>query len=215
MPVPGGPQPLVPIELVRETRDRTAALIWQTGEYTLSMADGQTRVLHVPDLPEPFQLAGSWTVDFDSQLGGPGMITMDSLMDWTKHTDPAVKYYSGTATYRKPFDLPPSLSQYRLYLELGEVHDLAIVRINGQDLGTLWNAPWQVELTDAVRPGQNTLEIDVVNCWNNRLVGDAHLPPEERHTFLAVPTVKQNAPLLPAGLQGPVMVRAARQVEPR
>jgi hypothetical protein len=69
-------------------------------------------------------------------------------------------------------------------------------------------APWQLEITRAVRPGRNTLEIDVVNAWNNRLVGDVDLPSAQRQTFLAVPTVKRNAPLLPAGLQGPVTISA-------
>jgi hypothetical protein len=100
----------------------------------------------------------------------------------------------------------------KIFLDLGQVRDLATVRLNGQDLGTLWLAPWRVEITAAVRSGDNLLEIEVVNPWNNRLVGDASLPPEKRHTFLARDTVAKNAPLLPAGLLGPVTLRTAVDV---
>ena len=89
------------------------------------------------------------------------------------------------------------------------MRDLATVRVNGQELATLWLAPWRVDITSAVKPGANTLEIVVVNPWNNRLVGDAALPAEQRRTFLAGPTVSKAAPLLPAGLLGPVTVRVA------
>jgi hypothetical protein len=213
MPVPDRQQPPVPIELVCDAHGRTLALAWRPGEYALKTANQETRMLDVPELPEPLKITGPWTVNFDPKCGGPGTVTMESLTDWTQHAEPAVKYYSGTATYRKQFDLPPLLANYRLYLDLGEVYDVAAIRVNSRDVGTLWKAPWQVELTHAIRPGRNVLEIDVVNPWNNRLVGDANLPPEERHTFLTAPTVKQDAPLLPAGLLGPVTVSAAQHIE--
>lgn len=85
--------------------------------------------------------------------------------------------------------------------------------MNGRELATLWLAPWRVDITSAVKPGANTLEIVVVNPWNNRLVGDAALPAEQRHTFLAGPKVSKNAPLLPAGLLGPVRLWTAETVE--
>jgi hypothetical protein len=85
--------------------------------------------------------------------------------------------------------------------------------LNGRSLGTLWLAPWRVDATGTVRPGENLLEIEVVNPWNNRLVRDAQLPPERRLTFLAAPTVNKNSPLLPAGLLGPVTLRTAQIIE--
>jgi hypothetical protein len=213
MPRPVDGQPSRAIDLSQGTGGRMQALAWQSGDYVLRLADGRTLELRVPQLPESLQVGGPWSVLFDVQRGGPGAITMEKLSDWTKHTDPAVQYYSGMATYRNQFDLSPTQTDHRAYLDLGEVRDLAAVRINGQDLGVLWKAPWQIEITHAVRPGRNSLEIEVVNPWNNRLVGDASLPPEQRHTVLAAPTVKRNSPLLPAGLQGPVTVKFAQQVE--
>jgi hypothetical protein len=178
----------------------------------LQTAAGQARTLRVPDLPDPRELTGAWTVQFDSGHGEPGSLVWDSLVDWTQHADPMVKYYSGTATYRKQFEVPTAFAGRRLFLDLGEVHDLAAIRVNGRDVGIVWIAPWQIEITDAAGPAQNVLEIDVVNAWNNRLVGDAALPPEQRSTFLTAPTVKANSPLLPAGLLGPVTLRAASEV---
>ena len=93
-----------------------------------------------------------------------------------------------------------------LWLDLGEVHDLATVRVNGNDLGTIWTAPWRVDISNAVKTGVNTLEIEVINPWNNRLAGDAALPPEQRRTFITLPSVNKDTPLLPAGLLGPVKV---------
>ena len=101
----------------------------------------------------------------------------------------------------------------QLTLDLGDVRNLATVRVNGRELATLWLAPWQVDITAAVKLGRNTLEIDLVNTWNNRLVGDAGLPADQRRTFLTAQTVDGSAALLPAGLLGPVTLRASQTVE--
>ena len=93
-----------------------------------------------------------------------------------------------------------------MFLDLGEVRDLATVRVNGNDLGTIWTAPWRVDISNAVKTGVNTLEIEVINPWNNRLAGDAALPPEQRRTFITLPSVNKDTPLLPAGLLGPVKI---------
>ena len=92
-------------------------------------------------------------------------------------------------------------------LDLGKVNDIAVVRVNGQDLGTLWQPPFRVDITTAVKSGANSLEVDIVNTWNNRLAGDAALPAEQRHTSITAQTVTRGSPLLPAGLIGPVTIR--------
>ena len=101
----------------------------------------------------------------------------------------------------------------RIYLDLGRVQNLAAIRLNGKDLGVVWTAPWRVEITDAVKPTGNQLEIDVGNLWPNRLIGDAALPPERRLTTTNVTTHKKNSPLLPSGLLGPVTVTAEDRIE--
>jgi hypothetical protein len=194
---PGVPLAATAIELTRD-----GVLAWQPGSYELKTADGKTRTRSVASVPVPQELAGPWEVQFASEKA-----TFDKLQDWTTRPEETIRHYSGKAIYRKTFtnhQLP--VTNYRLFLNLGKVYDLATVRLNGQTLRTLWLAPWRVDISDAVRPGRNELEIEVINVWNNRLVGDRALPADKRQTFLATDTLAKNAPLLPAGLIGPVKV---------
>jgi hypothetical protein len=160
-----------------------------------------------PTYRDTQQLVGPWTVRFDPKWGGPEQtVAFEKLGDWTARSEPGIKYYSGKAVYEKTFDLPQALRQpgRRLHLDLGKVKNVAQVRLNGKDLGVVWTAPWQVEITDAVKPAGNLLEIDVVNLWPNRLIGDAALPPEKRLTTTNVTAYTKDSPLLPSGLLGPV-----------
>ncbi|KKL25053.1 hypothetical protein LCGC14_2409170 [marine sediment metagenome] len=166
-------------------------------------------------------LQGPWGVSFDPKWGGPEKITFDELYDWTKSEDRGIKYYSGIATYRKNFDLPHQ-SGKKIYLDLGTIHDIARVRLNGKDLGVVWCAPWRVDITDAVKTTSNTLEIEIANRWPNRLLGDSLEPDKDvrtvkwesgflegkeyktgRYTFT---TAKGYGKLLPSGLIGPVQI---------
>ena len=149
---------------------------------------------------------GPWEVRFQPGRGAPEKITMEDLLDWSKHSDPGVKYFSGQATYRTTFSLDPrfEMRNSTLMLDLGQVQVMAQVKLNGKDLGVLWTAPFQVEITHAVRPGENTLEITVANLWPNRLIGDQSLPPEQRVTWTTWNPYKKDTPLLPSGLLGPV-----------
>ncbi len=162
-----------------------------------------------PKIKREEQIAGPWEVTFDPKWGGLGRVAFEKLDDWSKRTEPGIRYYSGTATYRKTFDLPETLRQgkRRVYLDLGLVKDLAAIRLNGKNIGVVWTAPWQVEITDALKPTGNRLEIDVVNLWPNRLIGDAALPTEKRRTVTNVTTYKKDSPLLESGLLGPVTLQ--------
>jgi len=154
------------------------------------------------------QVTGPWEVSFDPKWGGPGLVIFEKLEDWTKRPELGIRYYSGTASYRSTFELSETMrsSPGRIYLDLGLVKDLAAVRVNGKDLGVVWTAPWQVEITDAVKPTGNRLEIDVVNLWPNRLIGDAALPESQRVARTHV-VFRPNEPLLPSGLLGPVTIQ--------
>ena len=180
------------------------------------------------------ELAGAWDVAFDPKWGGPnsteakegkpGTITFATLQDWTKRPEPGIKYYSGIATYRKTFNVA-QVPGGKTYLNLGVVHDLARVKLNSQDLGVVWCAPWRVEVTGTLRAGANRLEIEVVNRWPNRMIGDkqpadAHartvrspdgfLGGKEfktgRYTFSTSDPYKAQSPLVPSGLLGPVQL---------
>ncbi|MGD1101914.1 MAG: glycosyl hydrolase [Terriglobia bacterium] len=137
-------------------------------------------------------------------LKDPASVEFEKLISWTERSEDGIKYYSGTATYRKSFDLPLALrgAHARVALDLGDVKYVAQVRLNGKDLGPLWTKPFRVEITDAVKPSGNVLEIDVANLWPNRIIGDSRLPPERRYTHTNV-VYKQDTPLWESGLLGP------------
>lgn len=159
-------------------------------------------------LSPAFQLEGSWEVNFDPKWGGPEKTIFDSLSDWSQRTEPGVKYYSGKALYRKSFEFPDKLPApgQKYILDLGEVKNLARVRLNGHDLGVVWCAPWRVDLTGALTAGTNRLEIEVANLWPNRLIGDLLLPEKQRYAWTTRNPFKKDSPLLPSGLLGPVRV---------
>jgi hypothetical protein len=185
-----------------------------------------SRARNFPALRRLAGLTGPWEVAFDPKSGGPGNVTFRQLEDWSRRPEKGIRYYSGRATYRKTFELPAG-SARRVFLDLGEVKNLAQVRLNGKDLGIVWTAPWRVDITEAaVRGGSNELEIDVVNLWPNRLIGDGLLPKSQRMTRTNVTTYDTPHPifdysdtdadsgkpkmssaalkLLPSGLLGPV-----------
>jgi hypothetical protein len=156
------------------------------------------------------RLNGPWEVSFDPKWGGPAQVTFDQLTDWTKRPEEGIKFYSGTAVYRQEFDLGASPAPgERLLLDLGEVHEISSVRLNGIDLGVVWAKPARVDITPAVKAGANALEITVVNLWPNRLIGDAGLPPEKRFTETNMHKFTAATPLLASGLLGPVEVLAS------
>lgn len=160
---------------------------------------------------KPLQtIDGSWKVQFNSSLGGPKeAITLSSLTDWAQHPDSAIRFYSGTAVYSKTFNYHGQKGK-TVWLNLGAVNNLAQVFVNGKDCGVAWTAPYRIDISKAVKEGKNTIQIEVVNTWNNRLVGDSHLPKEKRITYTAYPFKMEDKPLLPAGLLGPVVVEVER-----
>lgn len=116
---------------------------------------------------------GSYEVTFDPLWGGPKVpVVFPTLTAWNTSADEGIKYYSGKAVYRKLFSIQPSVLNGRAYLDLGVVHKLAAVKLNGEDLGIVWTPPYRVEVTGKLRPAVNELEITVVNTWVNRLIGD-------------------------------------------
>ncbi len=252
--------------------DLVRGMIVASGDYVFRTADGRTNRMAVALAPAR-PLSGPWQVTFDPKWGGPGKaevgsqrseggsegaVVFERLTDWSVHADPRIRYYSGTATYRKVFDLPaegggqtsevgsghppgvdrrPLSSDLRssVFLDLGSVEVMARVRVNGKDCGIAWKPPYRVDISAAVREGANELEIDVVNLWINRLIGDEQLPldsnwkdfetlldwpewflkgtprPSGRFTFSSCRHYTKDTPLVPSGLLGPVTLH--REVE--
>ena len=167
-----------------------------------------TATSNTPPLTTLSEITGAWTVKFDPQWGGPESATFDHLASWPTRPEPGIKFYSGTAVYEKDFTvstasrIPHPAS--RILLDLGNVHELAEVRVNGQSCGVTWSPPFRVDITDAVKPGVNQLQIEVVNFWPNRIIGDTALPPDQRLTRTNVRKLTRNTPLIESGLLGPV-----------
>ena len=122
------------------------------------------------------ELDGSWKVAFDPKWGGPASVEFDRLVDWTTHSDAGIRYFSGSAVYRKSVHLARVPRGGAVWLELGDVKHLAEVTVNGKRLGVVWTAPWRVDAGKALRAGENTIEIAVTNVWANRLIGDEQHP---------------------------------------
>ncbi len=216
------------------------ARLWKSGPHTLEYSDGSITNVSAEALPSPLEIVGPWTVQFPAGLGAPPSVVFEKLESWTSRPEQGVRYFSGTATYAREFEIPADrLGQGReLWLELGDVQVIAEVRLNGQDLGILWKPPFRLNSTAAVRPGTNRLEIRVTNLWPNRMIGDEQLPdsmewqtkkplpakwpewllkgqprPDGRVTFCTRKVYDKNDPLLDSGLLGPVRLVSARVVK--
>jgi hypothetical protein len=206
---------------------RTAAgaklSVWRAGGYQFGTSAGRQIALDVKQLPAAMELKGPWDVRFQPGRGAPRAAVFDALIPWEKHPDKRIKYFSGTATYRKTFRLDQRQAEGLVRLRLGKVDCVAEVRLNGKDLGVLWTDPWTVDLTGVARSGENQLEVSVTNLWVNRLIGDAALPPNERLTrtnvalkpgprdFKPYQGFSSSDPLLPSGLVGPVRLEFGRE----
>jgi len=174
-------------------------------------------------------IEGSWNVSFDRKFGGPENIKFNKLQDWTAHEIRGIRYYSGIATYKKTFNID-EMEDKQHYIDLGVVNDIARVKLNGKDMGVIWCAPWRIDISSALKKGENKLEIEVANRWINRLLGDRQEPDANvrtvkfenglmggkefttgRYTFTtksAMRSFKFKEPL-PSGLLGPVTIQEA------
>ena len=147
-------------------------------------------------------LAGPWAVTFQAGRGAPEKAVFEELASYTESEDSGIKYFSGTASYTKDFEL--DAVPQNLVLKLGKVYNIAEVIVNGQYVRTLWKEPYALDIAEAVKIGGNHLEIRVTNLWPNRLIRDAQLPEEDRITYVDYPYYKGNEALRPGGLIGPV-----------
>ena len=153
-------------------------------------------------------VSSPWQVDFEKGKRGPEeAVTFPALQDWTENTDPSIRYFSGKAIYTNRITLD-ELPQKVLYLDLGKVMVMAKVKINGQYVGGVWTTPYRLPVGDFLRKGENLIEVEVVNNWRNRLIGDASLPEKERGTWTNVNPWNADSPLQSSGLIGPVEIQA-------
>jgi len=154
-----------------------------------------------------------WTVSFEPDRGAPPKVQFENLSSWADNSDYGVKYFSGTATYSKTIDIPADLLKTgtHLWLDLGDVEDIARVEVNGKPVGVAWKAPFRVDLSGAVTAGTNKISIQVTNLWVNRLIGDQQPWSVKKYAFTDFAPYKANSPLLPSGLLGPLHLESVSQ----
>ena len=209
--------------------------IRQSGNYVFKTASGNSVEKRVA-LPAEQTIVGPWEVAFDPKWGGPEMVVFERLEDWSKRPEDGIKHYSGTAGYQTTFHFKPTETPTKTWLDLGQVAVMAEVKLNGKDLGILWKPPYRVEVTDAIKAGENKLEVKVVNLWINRMIGDEQLPedsdrrkegtvkawpqwlqdgkpsPAGRFTFSSFKIWKKSDPLAESGLIGPVTIQSIESI---
>jgi (4-O-methyl)-D-glucuronate---lignin esterase len=188
-----------------------------------------TETFAVSEASAALTLDGAWQVEFPKGWGAPHETTFSKLQSWTESEDEGIRFFSGIATYRKSFDVPESLAEKeRLFLQLGDLAEIAEVTLNGKRLGLVWLPPYRIEITGAIRTGTNKLEVRVANLWANRLNGDSLLPVSDRYTRSNLdrmqtdpssdssygripngptrPVYSEIPPLMKSGLLGPVQI---------
>jgi len=209
--------------------------VCNSGDYAFKTASGKIWQMNV-SVPSAQEIAGPWEISFDPNWGGPANVTFTKLEDWSKRPEQGIKYYSGTAVYRTTFQSKAPDLESKIYLDLGKVAIMAEVKLNGKDLGILWKSPYRVEVTDALKAGENILEVKVVNLWINRQIGDEQLPEESerkadgtlkawpawlvegkpnttgRFTFSSWKLWKKDDPLVESGLIGPVQMISTKRI---
>jgi hypothetical protein len=205
---------------------------YRTGNYPLLP---ETEVLSETSIP----VTGAWQVYFEPKLDKPFKRSFPALVDLSKQKDNALKYFSGTAKYEKNVRITSADlgESKRIALDLGELHDIAELEINGQRVGVLWSPPYKTDITPYLKKGDNKITVYVTTNWANRLIGDEQYPPDfewgtdrgeergramkaypdwfianqprpsqGRKTFNIWYYFRENSPLQPAGLIGPVQI---------
>ena len=210
------------------------------GVYAFDLSDGRRVNLSVDRIPDPRILDSQWDLRFPAGRDVPTRVRVPQLRSWTEFEEAAIQHFSGTGVYTTNFELAADQvsgvgTEKRLVLDLGDVGVMAKVTVNGEELGILWQSPFDVDITDAVVPGPNTLKVEVANLWVNRRVGDVKYPdgfpgedgtitPKEFETWIyqdkdllhftkgTIQDVYANENLLPSGLIGPVTIRTVRRI---
>jgi len=153
-------------------------------------------------------VSGAWKVAFQADRGAPAEITVEKLTSWTENSDPGVKYFSGSGTYTTTVNAQAGWFHdgARMWIDLGDVKNIAQVIVNGTALGEVWHAPFRVDATSALRPGVNEVTVKVTNLWPNRMIGDLQPGVTKTYTWADVKPYNANSPLPTSGLIGPVTI---------
>ncbi|WP_428982716.1 glycosylhydrolase-like jelly roll fold domain-containing protein [Paraglaciecola aquimarina] len=226
----------------QNTPKKQLSVVTKKGLQQVSLNTKQDAIA-IPTLPESLTLSGPWQVKFDKKYGLDHTFKFTQLLDWRNHPDTRIQDYSGTAKYSQNMTIA---EQYvkpgtLLTLDLGQVNIAATVIINGKLVATAWVEPYQLDITEFVKVGENQIEIEVANVWVNRLLADQKLPdtsgfkiarwqdpvtkmpkwytdnqappPSERLTFSTQKFMSQDEPRQASGLVGPVQIKLSQSIK--
>lgn len=219
-------------EFLLNDKNQLALVAKENGVYSATLNSGEKMKLEIKNVAKSYTISGSWEVEFLKENDFEATIQFDELVDWKDHFNESIKYYSGTAIYRKTFNFKAkeTTKSERYILDLGNVSIAAEVILNGENLGVLWIVPFTIDITKELIQGENTLEIKVANQWTNHLIGDERfpatdgydkeglsmptwyinnepMPKSERTTFTTANFYKWDKNLISAGLLGPVQIK--------
>jgi hypothetical protein len=177
--------------------------------YRTTDSTGQTRNFIAGPSSSEAAAMGPWTLSFPSGWGAPSSIPVEHFGSWTESQDPGIRYFSGTATYRTTLHISDAaiLAQRQMWLNLGDVREIASVRINGVRVQTLWRAPFVARIDRQLHAGDNAVEVEVTNLWPNRIIGDLQPSATKTYTKTNVRAYTKDSPLLPSGLLEPVTLQ--------
>lgn len=177
------------------------------GRYSIELSTKENKTLTFSACTAPPQFEGLWTLTFPAGWGAPASITMPVLQSWTESSLPGVRYFSGTATYHRNLYVHAEdlADHHQVWMDLGDVREVATVSVNGEQLRTLWHPPFIVRIDPALHAGANSISIAVTNLWPNRLIGDLQ-PDAVHYTKTNIHEYTKDSPLLPSGLLSPVKV---------
>jgi hypothetical protein len=215
------------IALAQAGHGKLEAEVQASGNYELKLSNGRTCAFRADALTAPLEISGPWDVRLPANMDVPEHLALEKLTSLTEYPSEAVKYFSGTATYERTFDLPADRlgADKGLLLDLGRVEAMAEVLLNGKNLGVFWKQPFVIDISGAAKPGANRLEVRVTSTWRNRLIGDTKYPngfPDAAAASGGHPQFKpylgvglklnrDEAPA-PFGLIGPVQLRSIQRV---
>ncbi|MEN8193481.1 MAG: glycosyl hydrolase [Bacteroidota bacterium] len=191
------------------------------GEYKLSYSDGTVKSYKFSDLNKTVEISGKWDVKFTDMWGQHKQSTFNKLISWTESEDNEIKYFSGIASYFKTFEITEDIiNRNNLILGLGSVSKVARVSLNGKELRILWYSPYKIDITSAVKEGENELVIEVANVLSNQMTGDARKRKEQRRMHSNITkgpnawhTPWRDVPLVESGLLGPVQIKYEKIID--
>jgi alpha-L-rhamnosidase len=178
----------------------------QAGRYSITLSNGERHSLDLSAPPAQPQFKHSWSLSFPPGWGAPASISMTTPKSWTESSIPDVRYFSGTATYTNTVQVPATLldGKREIWMDLGDVREIATVTVNGKELNTLWHTPFSLRIDTALHAEENTISIRVTNFWPNRLIGDLQPDAKTHYTHTNIEAYTKDSPLLPSGLLSPV-----------